>query len=115
MLALGDIHHGPPELNHPAQVVANGVGDTENVSYRTVRKNDPVVVFGVVPLVKLDFDQSDRGSIVRMHPVQEALRGWRCSIWIEAKNLKSFDRPENPFGVNLPSPTSCMTKPLRFR
>src|SRR5580704_12120694 len=50
-----------------------------------------------------------------MRPLQEDFCGWRCIIWIEAKNLKSFDRPENPLGGDVPSPTSCMTKPLRLR
>src|SRR5438445_9987701 len=50
-----------------------------------------------------------------MHSFQEAFLGLRCSSWIEAKNLKGFDRPEKALGADLPSPTSRMAKPLRFR
>src|SRR5258705_2071118 len=113
-LALRDIHHRTHKLDHLARLIADRVGDTGDVSYGTVRKNDAVVVFGIVALVNLSVDQFDRGSIVRMHSFQEAFLGLRCSSWIEAKNLRGFDRPEKSLGADLPSPTSRMAKALRF-
>src|SRR5580658_4566933 len=114
-LALGDVDHSTHKLNHLTRVVADRVGDAANVFYGTVWKNDAVVVFGVVPLVKLSLDPSHRGSIVGMHPLLEAFCGWVCSIWVETKDLKSFDRPENSLGGDIPSPTTCVAKPLRLR
>jgi len=66
-LALGDVDHGAHKLNHLARVVADGMGNAFNIFYGLVRKNDAVVVFGVVPPVKLTFDPFDRGPIIWMH------------------------------------------------
>src|SRR6266566_4129957 len=110
-----DVGDGADKLNHLARIVGDWAGNAVNIFYRIVWKNDAVVIFCPVPLVELGFDGLDRGAIVWMYALQEVFRGRSRGFWVEAKNVKSFSRPEKPFGGNIQSPTSAMTKPLGFR
>src|SRR5438105_1195522 len=103
------------KFNHLARVVRDRMGNGANIFYGLVGKNDAVAVFCIVPLVELTCGGIDRGTIVRMYALQEVFRGRSCGFWVQAKNLKHFGRPKNPLAGNVPSPTSCMTKPLGFR
>jgi hypothetical protein len=99
--AVGDVGRRTNDLDGLAELVGDWMTNPIDIFYRSVWKQEPVLMHKVSAIANCPIDALfERVSVGRVNPFEKSGNGGLGAFWIQLENPKEFRRPQTPFGFN---------------